>query len=204
MARGRTRKPKSLEKRIPYKLIPRKSTAGEHLYEMLDDLVEKHHEELDHGKARIALAWALNWKPDADGVQKLGRCKKASDLDRELAEWDFVILLNQAWFEDAAVTEPQRLALLDHELCHADVRLDKNGERVVDERGRTVFRMRKHDIEEFSEVVRRHGIYKRDLEQFAASLAHGKGAKQLALLIDKVKTPNAPEPTKGTDATVRH
>jgi hypothetical protein len=34
--------------------------------------------------------------------------------------------------------------------------------------------MRKHDIEEFSEIVRRHGTYKRDLENFARALNQSK------------------------------
>lgn len=69
------------------------------------------------------------------------------------------------------MSDEQRRALLDHELCHAEVKLDdRTSEPVHDERGRKVYRMRKHDIEEFSAVVERNGIYKRDLEHFAAAL----------------------------------
>lgn len=176
------KKPKSHEKRIPYKILSRESGAGKSLYKLLDNLVEEHHEELEQAKARIMLAWALNWKADADGNRKLGRCKKASDLDRELAAWDFVILLNQSWVEDAEVTEAQRAALIDHELCHATTRVDKNGEPIVDERGRTVFRMRKHDLEEFSEIVQRHGLWKKDLENMARAMTR---TKQGRLFLEK-------------------
>jgi hypothetical protein len=41
---------------------------------------------------------------------------------------------------------------------------------VRDERSRKCYRVRKHDIEEFSDVVARYGTYKRDLEMFAAAL----------------------------------
>lgn len=157
-------------KRVSYELIDRKhETVGKPIYRLLRDLVQAHHTHLID--ARIALAWCTSWRPDVDGRVVLGKCKKASDLDRELAAFDFIILLKKSFWQDLAVTADQRAALLDHELCHADVKLDeRTGEPVTDERGRKVYRLRKHDIEEFAAVVERHGVYKRDLEQFAAAL----------------------------------
>jgi hypothetical protein len=60
--------------------------------------------------------------------------------------------------------------VIDHELCHAQVSMDSNGEPKTDENGRTVYRTRKHDIEEFKEVVARHGLYKSDVESFAKAI----------------------------------
>ena len=157
-------------KKVSYALIHRQSVAGRTLYAMLAELVAEHHPEL--ADASIALAWNLTWKPDADGRVTLGKCKKASELDRELAEFDFVIILRQEFVESGSVSDLQRRALLDHELCHAAVTYDGN-EPKVDERGRTVYRIRKHDIEEFGQIVERYGCYKRDLEAFAAALRRG-------------------------------
>jgi hypothetical protein len=172
----------SKPKPVNYQLITPDSFAGQKLYPMLNELIEQHHEDLTN--ARIALAWNLSWKPDVDGRVTLGKCKRATDLDRELAAYDFVIILRQEFMEDGAVEDWQRLALLDHELSHAAVKLDpKTDEPVEDERGRTVYRMVKHDIEEFSSVVARHGIYKRDLEHFAMALQQSK-AKQRPLPLD--------------------
>jgi len=159
-------------KRVNYLLIEPDSPAGKSMYPMLNELVEQHHEELTN--ARIALAWNLSWKPDVDGRVTLGKCKLASDLDRELAAFDFVIILRQEFFQDPQVKDTQRRALLDHELSHATVRLDDEGEPIEDERGRKVYRIRKHDIEEFSGIVARHGLYKRDLESLAAALRLSK------------------------------
>ena len=64
------------------------------------------------------------------------------------------------------LNEAQRLALLDHECCHAEAVVDDAGKQKVDERDRLVWRYRKHDIEEFRCVVERHGLYKKDLEAF--------------------------------------
>ncbi len=162
-------------KKVNYRLIPREGDKTG-LYEMLDGLVEDHHEHLTN--AKIAVAWNLSWQPDVDGRVTLGKCKRASDLDRELAGYDFVVILRQEFFQHPDATDDQRRAILDHELCHAEVKCDEDGEPLVDEQGRTVYRIRKHDIEEFSEIVARHGCYRRDIEVFAAQL---EKAKQLGL-----------------------
>jgi hypothetical protein len=159
-------------KKVSYQLIQPDSPSGRTLYAVLADLVEQYHEEIRH--ARIALAWNLAWKPDVDGRVTLGKCKKASDLDRELAAYDFVIILRREFMEDPNVSDDQRRALIDHELCHASVKLDDEGEPVEDERGRVVYRIRKHDLEEFSEIAQRYGCYKRDLEDFAKALERSR------------------------------
>jgi hypothetical protein len=159
---------RSKPKRVNYELIPRDSVIGDPMYALLDWLVAEHHDELQH--ARIALAWHLAWKPDVDGRVCLGKCKKASDLDRELAAFDFVILLRRAFWRDERVSDQQRRALLDHELCHAALKYDDAGEPVEDERGRLVYRIRKHDLEEFTCIVARYGCYLADIERFAAAL----------------------------------
>lgn len=70
--------------------------------------------------------------------------------------------------------DEKRLALMDHELCHAAAALDSEYAQKYDERGRRVWRVRKHDIEEFRDVVKRHGCYKSDLEEFAKALRDAK------------------------------
>lgn len=143
-------------KAVSYELIARDSVIGHPMYCLLDELVDAHHEDLKH--ARVALAWCTSWKPDVDGNVTLGRCMKASDLHRELAPYDFVVLLAR-WFWRAEETTPeQRRWLLDHELCHAAVKHDKHGEPAEDERGRRIWRTRRHDYEEFVEIIERHGL----------------------------------------------
>lgn len=122
------------------------------------------------------VAWRKALKPDKDGHLVLGKCVKVSDLQKELAAWDFVIVLNREIWCDVLFTREKKLALIDHELCHAALAEDKDGDPRYDERGRRVFRVRKHDIEEFHAVVSRHGTYKRDLEDFAENLLHKHSA----------------------------
>ena len=144
------RRPKA--KKVSYELIARTDDLfGGPMYGLLDELVTAHHADLT--KARIALAWCSSWKEDVDGKVVLGKCRKASDLDRELVAFDFILLLAKWFWRSLQVTDAQRRALLDHELCHAAVKCDANGEPMEDERGRIVYRLRKHDIEEFTQIV---------------------------------------------------
>lgn len=146
-------------------------------FELIEDLesepyqilaaMRKFHSDID--EAAIALAWRKNLKPDSDGHLVLGKCVKISDLQKEFAQYDFIILLNREVWEDSEFTEEKKRALIDHELCHAAAVSDDDGAK-YDERHRRVFRTRKHDIEEFYAIVHRHGCYKRDLELFAEAL----------------------------------
>jgi hypothetical protein len=159
-------------KKVNFHVIPRDEPPGPEMYALLNRMIEEHHEHLMY--ARIALAWATAWKPDVDGRVTLGKCKRVGDPDRELMGLDFVIMLQADFWQSSEVSDAQRAALLDHELSHAEVVYDTDGEPAEDERGRRVYRLRKHDVEEFSSVIRRHGTYKRDLEDFAAALNHSQ------------------------------
>ena len=158
-------------KKISYRLITKEDSRYAGMHRILSDLVHEHHSHLRD--ARIALAWHAGWKADVDGRVKLGMCRKASDLDRQLTNFDFIILLNKLFWTSLEVTDEQRKALLDHELCHAEVKLDAAGDPALDELGNIVYRTRKHDIEEFSAIVERHGLWKHDLEQFYAAIRRG-------------------------------
>jgi len=167
-------KPKKLKK-VAYRFIRPESEEGAPLYRLLAELVLLHHAEL--ADARIALAWNLAWKPDVDGRVTLGKCKKVGDLEREWADvsaYDFVIILQRRFWTEPLVTDLQRRALLDHELCHAAVKYDAKGEREVDEQNRVVYRTRKHDLEEFACIAERYGCWKGDLTAFADALTRAR------------------------------
>jgi hypothetical protein len=159
-------KPKS----VNFELIP--PMDGDHEpepHKILREIRNKFHKDLD--QAKIALAWRKKLKADKDGHLTLGKCVKASDLSRALAPFaDFVILLNREVWRDMDFTDKKKKALIDHELCHAAPVFNKFGHQAYDEEGRAIWRMRRHDIEEFTEIVERHGFYKHDLEMFAKAV----------------------------------
>lgn len=57
------------------------------------------------------------------------------------------------------LTDSQRRALVDHELCHCGVK-----DPGADEPEWT---LRAHDIEEFKAVIERHGFWKSDVREFS-------------------------------------
>src|SRR5208282_650338 len=150
------KKPKP--KKVNFRIVLRDDPA----YKVLEEAL-KWHDELRG--ASVGLAWRLRTKEDVDGRIVLGKCKKISDFEKEYIPYDFVIILNDLYW--SRFDDKQRLALMDHELHHAAPKLDDDCEHEEDERGRKVWRTRKHDIEEFRAVVERHGCYKSDLEAFA-------------------------------------
>lgn len=150
-------------------------------YKILHSVLDKHHDDIRTARVQIALAWRYRLKSDPDGILVLGKCIKITDLHKEFMDYDFIIILNyEAW---QSFSLAQKEALIDHELCHASIAVDEEtGENKVDERGRTVFRIRKHNIEEFREIIERHGCYKDDLKKFAeAILKEKKESQQLPL-----------------------
>lgn len=152
------RKPKA----IKIKVVPRADAPDE--YDILDDYVARYHDHL--AEANISIAWHYGWKADPDGRLTLGKFKKASDLDYQLHNFDWVLLLNWNVWSKVAFTLEQKRALIDHELCHGEVARYDDGDEKRDEKNRLVWRVRKHDLEEFREVVERHGCWKADIEAF--------------------------------------
>ena len=166
MARQRGSSPPKMKKpkKISVEVIPQHDESGEQLplYQLLDTLIDKFHEHLQ--TAKIVLVWQADMKPDTDGRIVLGTCRRRSDLDRELGDVDFVIALNKdAW---GTLKENQQTAVLDHELCHAQVARDKEGGMKRYAKDRPIWRLRKHDLEEFKAIVARHGMYKQDIAGF--------------------------------------
>lgn len=178
----------SKTKPVNYRFIDAMSAdpVEEAAHKLLDQLVRDHHPDLID--AGIALMWRFGLKPDSDGKITLGTCQKVTDKMKELASADyaFVITLNHTFWTALETSDQQRAALLDHELCHAVLCKDEDGESIFDDRGRPTYRIRKHDIEEFSAIVARHGCYKSDLEAFAQALASApKGPMLFKLAVNE-------------------
>ena len=163
-----------------YELIPEQDA----LYITLGMLRAKWHAHL--ADAKIVLAWKDDWQPDADGRVILGRCVKVTDRDKLLHGYDFIILLNRdaVTSTDPKMTEDQKRALLDHEHCHAEVKRDQEDNVVKDAEGQIKYRTRKHSIEEFHEIVERHGFYKSDIESFVRTAMQSKDAPLLQAQVD--------------------
>lgn len=151
---------------VKLEVVQREACANDALaveaYKHIDELVERYHPML--AKARLCLAWRRGEKLGPDGHLHLGKAGKCADLHRQLHEYDWVIILNRDAF--GTFTPAQRKALVDHELCHCRPACTKDGTQKRDAQDKALWRVRKHDVEEFAEVVQRHGLWKSDLEAF--------------------------------------
>jgi hypothetical protein len=149
------------DKRKPVNVRPiERKHAGKIVepYKIMEALIEEHHSELEG--ATILLCWRKGWKADVDKVLTLARMKKASDLDRAIGSrfadsYDFVMQLNEdCW---PGLSDTKKRMVIDHELCHGAPDLDCDGEQKIDTRDRWCWRLRKHPIQEFPEIIERYG-----------------------------------------------
>lgn len=157
-------------KKIPYDFLTKtgETTLDQVPYEYLDEVVAGHLPDLVD--LNIGIAWHKDLKPDRDGKVLLGRCMLQGDLHRQMTGIDVIVLLNHTWWMDPRVEEKQRKALLHHELCHVGIMKDDNGDAVKDERSKIRLYPRKHNIEEFDEVIKDWGIWKDDLARTAQAM----------------------------------
>lgn len=99
----------------------------------------------------------------------LGRARQIAGLNKFLIEAGavevplFVLEIAQNTWE--TLTDAQRRALVDHELCHLAMEPDE------DIPGRWIGRTRGHDLEEFVGIVERHGLWKADVAALATVAA---------------------------------
>lgn len=158
MARKRKADKERKKKKVAVTLIERMH-AGKvtEPYRVLDKLVGKHHKHLVEAEARIGLAWDEGpAKEDADGFTKFGRVRRESDLDRARLPFDFTLIIRREIWQSFDATRKE--AEIDRLLCRCMVSRDKNGEILVDEKDRTVFRLRR-PVEVFPENVARYGFH---------------------------------------------
>ena len=97
----------------------------------------------------------------------LGKAKCTSEDTRFLAEYDFIIIINESAFW--AATDEQQQALVDHELSHCDYSEDAKGNRK--------WRCAHHDVEEFVGVVRRHGLWESDLQKLVKAASEAPNSQ---------------------------
>jgi hypothetical protein len=188
----------SKRKPVNVEIIKRtaETEAADGVYGVMDSIIASCRPDL--ADVAIGLAWRYGWKPNADGFLRAGFCKKRGDLDRALDAFDFVILLNaEAWPE---MTEPERRRLMHHELCHAQVCTDENGDTKFDTSGRPCCRVRKHDIEEFFEIAEVYGLDS-TINQIAQAAAQDADRPLLKLAGREKSATESTEDTEDVGAT---
>lgn len=84
--------------------------------------------------------------------------RKVPLKDRVKGAGDAEIVFDLAWW--SAASEEERVAVIDHELTHLEVKRNKNTKEVeTDDHGRPVLKLKLHDIQfgGFTSIVKKHG-----------------------------------------------
>jgi DNA segregation ATPase FtsK/SpoIIIE-like protein len=141
------------------------SEASTEVIHLAEDLISRFHPALE--EARIAFVFQ-DEATETDGRIILGTTSKISPKLQPFMEFDFLIVIA----EDQWVRMPSnaREALIDHELCHC------GGDSLKG------CKAHNHDIEEFYEVIQRHGVWKTDLFKLQSIMQLGlPGTEMIAL-----------------------
>lgn len=130
--------------------------APESVLKLADELIALYHEPL----LSANIGFVFRATADRSGEKLvLGKAAKVSPRDKVYNNLDFIIWLAQDWWM-GILTDHQRRALLDHELCHC--KFDEESE---------TFKIRPHDIEEFQEIIERYGLWDESLRSAGRTLA---------------------------------
>jgi hypothetical protein len=141
-------------------------TTAPEVERIADRLIEEHHKHL----VGIPIRYVFRDKAASSrGKLVLGKARKSTGLNATLVHLvrhdeppdrvDFFVIeiALDTW---RALTDAQKTALVDHELSHC---LTEVPDGLDDD---VTLVLAGHDMEEFAAVVRRHGLWRSDLETF--------------------------------------
>jgi hypothetical protein len=125
--------------------------ADKEVVDLAQEVLEKDHRHLL--EANISYLFRDRAWKKGDGRTVLGKASKRNEIDRILSQRreDFIVIIAKPRWDVMSVEE--RRCLLDHELCHAGVRISSSGEKQ--------WILRSHTIEEFPENLARFS-FRRD------------------------------------------
>jgi predicted metallopeptidase len=142
--------------------------------EIAQSLIAKYHQHLIDFSVKIRYVF-VDKTPNSKGKEVWGTCRKISGLNAYLEGENpdgdpfFVITISKDVWD--LLPSEKKLALVDHELCHAwaEVKQQKNesdDDSDMETDNPVKLNVKPHDLEEFSCIVRRHGLWREDIEAF--------------------------------------
>ncbi len=122
--------------------------VGQDVLDLTKDIIREHHSDLIEAK----IAMIFRSKAASTGKKLVwGKASKIPKRLQALLDYDFLIELAADIYED--LSDEQKLALIDHELCHCH----------MDDFGKA--KMVHHDIEEFDCIIERYGAWAPDIKK---------------------------------------
>lgn len=146
------------------------TVASSEVIHLAESLIDQYH--LPLMQARIAFVFQ-DEATETDGRVELGKTSKVQPKMQPYMEYDFLIVLAEdKWTE---MSSNAREALIDHELSHCGGD-EANG-----------WKLRHHDIEEFREVLERHGAWNAGLSTDLRSIMQPglPGTETITMRTDK-------------------
>ena len=134
-------------------------------------LIPKYHQHLIDFQVKLKYVFT-NKTSKKGGKEVLGTCRKISGMNAFLSNSEqegepyFVIIISKDVWD--VLPPEKREALVDHELCHAGAEASQK-EDTDGEEPPVKLSVKPHDLEEFSCIVRRHGLWQDDIKDFVES-----------------------------------
>lgn len=130
---------------IPYQESPEAEEIG-------NELVRRYHSDLANAKIFYYFKKKASKKQDK---LVLASISLANTKQKFISAKDYDLFLEIGWTEWTELTLQQKIALIDHELCHARLSLEK--QKIV---------MCAHSVEEFREIIERYGFWTDGMKAF--------------------------------------
>jgi hypothetical protein len=132
--------------------IPDWDEASPEVIHIAEKLIRDYHPYLKP----LNLCFVFRKEPQRNkGHQVLGQVSKVPDKYKPFMEFDFMIWLARDAFE--MMDSRSREAIIDHELCHIQLRSGS-------------YTLVGHDFEEFYEIIQRHGFWDQRLQRIDREL----------------------------------
>lgn len=151
---------KKLEDLMANQVVLAEWTEGETLIDAAEvepiakELIGLYHQHL--ANARIAYVFKKK-ASRKNGRTVLGTMGKTNRKFQHFANYDYIMTI--AYTEWTELSAKQKIALVDHELCHAIFDQDND-----------TYLIQGHTIEEFRQVIDRHGFWMDGIKAFANSI----------------------------------
>lgn len=139
-------------------------TPAPEVKKIATELIKQHHQHLADVKIEYIFSSKTAIK---SGKEIWGTMRKITSLPAYFAAEEddktggysepfFAMVISEQIWND--LPDAKKLALVDHELCHGGVETDSDGNPKL--------KIITHDLEEFSAVVQRHGLWRADVQDF--------------------------------------
>ena len=152
--------------------------AGKEAYDLLKEVMGKYDEHAQLIAAKVTIDFLFAFGKEAkdgtisdalkhNGVKALALISRNGLKERTLGHADALLQVDGRWWNEASHEE--RVAILDHELYHLDLKRDDEFAVEYDDAQRPKIVMRKHDHQfgHFILIAKRHGMHSQECKQMA-------------------------------------